>query len=87
MKDKEAQKDIKDIYTRLDSIEDSVRRYSDLPNILSIKDCPKCKHEVLAKEHKKVSLSGACLYTEFYQCLTCGSQFNCSEKQVCELIK
>lgn len=42
---------------------------------ISIKDCPKCKHPVLAKG-----------YCEIYQCLTCGVKFRCTEKCVCEVI-
>ena len=54
---------------------------------ISIKDCPKCKHPVLAQQNVICkTLSGN--YIKYgHQCLTCGSKFTCSEQQVCELIK
>lgn len=47
---------------------------------ISIKDCPVCKHPVMAKltEDRNVW---------YYRCLACGSKFTCSEKCVCELLK
>ena len=59
---------------------------------ISIKDCPMCKHPVLALYHKP-NVAGHLAHPEVYdegnyfQCLTCGSKFRCVEKKVCELIK
>lgn len=46
---------------------------------ISIKECPKCGHDVWAKGTTSHILT-------IYQCLTCGSKFTCSKKYVCELI-
>ena len=52
---------------------------------ISIKDCPACKHPVLALNHKGTSGTEVISVSwDYYQCLTCGSKFTCSEK--CELI-
>lgn len=82
------------IQTRIDGVERSlvsrlVNATENLANI-STKDCPACKHEVLAK-----NLTGSkfdndflrALDTKIYKCLTCGSKFTCSEECVCKLIK
>jgi len=60
----------------------------EFPSALSVKDCPKCKHPVLAVFHPEeiettyyASLSG------WWRCLTCGVKFVCSNKQVCEVVK
>lgn len=61
-----------------------------------IKDCPKCKHPVLAvvtpQRINEVTpqdvLDGIRGWTPaHHQCLTCGSKFTCSEKCACELIE
>lgn len=53
---------------------------------LSVKGCPKCNHPVVAQTHSRY-VSNIICWTDYYQCLTCGSKFTCSEKCVCELIK
>lgn len=54
---------------------------------LSLKDCPKCKHPVLAqKKTEIVKDMGVYNYKEVHQCLTCGSQFTCSNECVCKLV-
>ena len=56
---------------------------------LSLKDCPQCKHPVLAR-YIDVPPYLARFYKirqSHFQCLTCGAKFTCTEKQVCELIK
>ena len=61
-----------------------------------IKDCPKCKHPALAQKKEKapfvfVPSNIWKVYDyplpETYQCLTCGSEFTCTNKHVCELVK
>ena len=69
---------------------------------ISIKDCPKCKHPVLAKKIPDPSYNTithittiATLYDSWYshptndtyQCFTCGKEFTCSTKEVCEVIE
>jgi len=51
---------------------------------ISIKECPKCEHDVLAVYKIVIGVVGMGQYG--YQCLTCGSKFTCSEKCICELI-
>ena len=59
------------------------KRCDELGN-LSIKDCPKCKHTALAQyKHEQTLTIGGLFY---YQCLTCGTKFTCSNKCVCEII-
>lgn len=67
---------------------------------ISIKDCPKCKHPVMAKESLHthphtwateehdytVNSDGGGLTYKTYQCLVCGVKFTCSEKCVCKII-
>lgn len=50
---------------------------------LSVKNCPKCKHPVLARHNSE----GAEYVAPNYQCLTCGSKFICSNECVCKLIE
>ena len=57
-----------------------------------IRDCPKCKHPVLAVrgygghawnwEDAPYTLA-----QDYYQCLTCGVRFSCENKSVCEILK
>ena len=99
MKDKVARDMVRDVLRDFDYW---LQMYK--PNTLgdvSIKDCPKCKHEVLAKKIIRDTEGTIFCFTssisldsttqgkpppEKFQCLTCGSKFTCSEKCVCELI-
>lgn len=62
---------------RLDDIESVV-------GDLERKECPKCKHLILAMRSWRITQS--CFQRRF-QCLICGSEFTCSKKDVCELIE
>ena len=83
MKDKELREILSigencSILKRVQKVEMQTYRCRDLENI-SLKDCPKCKHRVLANQIMFIP--------ETYQCLTCGSSFTCTEKCVCELVE
>ncbi len=90
MKDKEARKDINELHLAFGYF---TQRFDGHPlKDLSIKDCPKCQHSVLAKEiafnHYPMG-DGKTLNLPIplhYQCLTCGTKFTCSTKEVCEVI-
>ena len=43
---------------------------------ISIRDCPKCEHPVLAKK----------IWSIIHQCLTCGTKFTCSNECVCRVV-
>lgn len=100
MKDNEARKMInklrKELYANLNAINERITiEFKGLPDI-SIKDCPKCKHPVLAQEWKPESTMNLTFYCTTtssissppptYQCLTCGSKFTCEDKCVYELM-
>ncbi len=53
---------------------------------VSIKDCPKCKHPVMASNCEVMVDDGSYHYDRHYQCLTCGSEFTCSSECVCKLV-
>jgi len=51
---------------------------------IKIMNCPVCKHDVLAWFNKEwYKYSGR----KHYLCLTCGTQFTCTNKEVCEIMK
>ena len=64
-------------------------------NNLLVKDCPKCKHPVVAlrtTETTPYHIKGeparrGMITLDCYQCLSCGVKFTCSNKCVCEVIK
>ncbi len=91
MKDRKARWDIENLCTKIREIDGELER--SLIHCLSIKDCPKCEHKVLAQSYVEIiygkkSKQESYFYDETrYQCLTCGSKFTCSEKCVCELIE
>ncbi len=97
MKDKKARKRIDNLEKVVDEkpFRDLIDRGEGVIHNLwgvVIKDCPKCNHPVLAIHHKQ-NLMGHWLHPEihdagdYYQCLTCGSKFTCTNKRVCELVK
>ena len=52
---------------------------------VSIKDCPKCKHPVLAQRftnYTRVEPNVNVEWEYYHQCLTCGSAFTCSLKNL-----
>jgi len=61
-----------------------------------VKDCPECKHPVLAITHPYRTISITNVHTGSgctrvddlcFQCLTCGSKFKCEQKNVCEILE
>ena len=56
---------------------------------VSIKDCPKCEHSVLAQAVGRYTIYsvGYPGYPCLYQCLTCGSKFTCSNECVCKIVE
>ena len=89
MKDTKARELIVIMDNELTELYKELHRGTDRFENISIKDCPKCKHEVLAKGIPPLFDGGlipAMLTTSCFKCLTCGSKFICSEKQVCELL-
>jgi len=66
---------------------------------VSIKHCPRCKHDVIAVEKytpKNITSNctvGGTYYVlpddtfEYYHCLTCGSKFTCSNECVCKIME
>lgn len=64
---------------------------------VSIKDCPKCGHPVLVQKRDGAKIEnsgyqwhGVTVYNykpSYFQCLTCGSKFTCSDRCVCELVE
>ena len=80
MKDKVARRDIRqleiDLHNRIKVLERTG---------LTVKNCPKCGHLVLAQaiwaQHPL-----APRYGELHQCLTCGVKFSCEHKSVCEVV-
>ena len=61
-----------------------------------VKDCPECKHPVLAITHPYRTISITNVHTgsgytkvddPCFQCLTCGTKFTCALKNVCEILK
>ena len=55
----------------------------ELSNV-SIKDCPKCKHLVMARFYyvmPKLEIG------ERFQCLSCGSKFFCTTECVCKVLE
>ena len=87
MKDKEARIRISSLEKPCAVGRPSLKPINPLEGI-SIKECPKCQHDVMVKsweEHVGGSIPAA-LFRMVFQCLTCGSKFTCSTKEVCELI-
>jgi len=93
MKDKEARRDILDV---LQELRDHKRKGA-LADVV-IRDCPKCKHPVLAKGTRKAyTENGSTFYISdydwspdkgvSYQCLTCSCKFACSKEWVCREVK
>ena len=80
MKDKEARKDTRDLYKMVYGF---LRKIDEIPKLegISIKDCPKCKHEVMAKTYyiAPTRFPGA------FICLSCGTKFTCSK--VCKIVE
>jgi len=86
MKDKKAREEIEELLHQMECHIKSHRR--NLLLGLSIKDCPKCKHLVLAKEWVDLwSGNTAVSYPTHFQCLTCGVKFTCSNECVCKIIE
>ncbi len=99
MKDKEAREYIRDLDSDVKMLSRTINELNLLSG-LSVKDCPKCKHPVLAqhkdwsKDNSTYRAGSGCSVTvdidvtigSYYQCLTCGSKFTCSEKCVYELV-
>ena len=88
MKDKEARKDLVMLRNILVALKKRVQE-SELD--VEIKDCPKCKHPVMAQYHKLYSVVNLCHpkgynTLDYFQCLTCGSKFTCSNECVCKLL-
>lgn len=63
---------------------------------ITIKDCPKCKHRVLALNLDEVYSNNTCVLSfnigsgdtrRIFQCLTCGSKFTCSNECVYKLLE
>lgn len=87
MKDEEVRERISRVEGRMRRLEQIVS--PSFPKDISIKECPKCKHPVLARVIASFTEEAA-FYPggkKQYQCLTCGSKFTCSEKCVCELVE
>ena len=82
MKDKEARGQIQSVQREMRYNRELCRK--EHLNALSIKDCPKCKHPVLAQGLDY--FVGVEIKTDF-RCLTCGSKFRCFEKCVCEIVE
>ncbi len=90
MKDKEAREQIHSLRRGIDEIVGVLNRFTNLN--ISIKDCPKCKHPVLAQQ-----LADGNQYLALYvighnnaptfQCLSCGSAFTCRDECVCKVIE
>ncbi len=94
MKDKKARDRLEHIEEELIQAGDDRKRWGVDPLDLSIKDCPRCKHLVMTQKGVEKIEGSEYLYygythvhhREVFTCLTCGSKFACSEKEVCELI-
>ncbi len=77
---------------RVLSVENELDALYELSNV-SIKECPKCKHEVMAKglvcwDEVPNTLGGVDAFGKFgYKCLTCGVKFTCTKKEVCEVVE
>lgn len=86
MKDKDARYWIKGLQLELEELRE---RVEELKSPFEIKDCPKCKHPVMAQyrqpnhiahfNHPDIYDAG-----DYYQCLTCGSRFTCFSE--CKLV-
>jgi len=84
MKDKEARENITFLLDWHQINDNGIKRISRNLSDVSIKDCPKCKQRRMVERYYAPPGLGA---GGCYQCLTCGTRFTCSEKQVCEIIK
>jgi len=97
MKDKKAREVNEEIAKAVDYLRGRICDVETFARSVSIEDCPKCKHPVLAveKEGEIIEGSRSCFYggisydrkPNYHQCLTCGVKFVCSNKQVCEVVK
>jgi len=65
---------------RLQSVE---RKCSTISN-LAVKDCPVCKHPVLAEHH---TYRGVEIRPSYYQCFTCGVKFTVINQEMTEVLE
>ena len=89
---------------KADDLEMAIARLREKHNLLvklvgdvSIKCCPKCKHDVMAKKRNWDMIEDSSQWHDgryihrigdsHYLCLTCGSKFTCSDECVCKLIE
>ena len=88
MKDSEARKSSRDNLLAIGYLNKRIEELEE--NKLEIKDCPKCKHPApawwtLYSKEGCIGMSPSIF--SCYQCLTCGTKFKCTQKNVCELIE
>ena len=87
MKDTEARADIR----RLEGI--TIRLDGEIYNLKSkghettIKHCSVCKHDTMQKEERYWGYPNTNRTWWEYYCLTCGTKFKCTTKEVCEPCK
>lgn len=81
MKDKVARRDIEEL-----KLADGYlgKRFHKLDEI-DIKDCPECKHRVMALRGAHAIREGSSYWT--YQCLAHGCKFTCKNEFVCRVVE
>ena len=103
MKDKEGRERVERILRTLEKVDgeqqaEIINLQRSIMDGVSVKDCPKCKHPVMAiestyPEHTEYNSSGlpsvftATAMYSCFQCLTCGIKFTCSREDVCKIVE
>jgi len=104
MKDKEARKQLNDLSETIHGSfkNEGMITYTQALRGVSIKDCPKCNHPVMAQRIEKdkithttcsitnLTFNDSSVLTEqhsYYRCLTCGSTIRCSQECVCKIVE